>query len=250
MPGTLAGADGVLVVVILALLLQRRWDRRRLRGFVFDIDRTRLDPHEVILDVARRCYALPFRRDPVFCSRVFGPLGATPSAVIQFGGCCSDRSRLLILALAELGIRAYQVTLYHRNGHAQHCLVEARLGGERLIVDPSYGFYYADSGGGSMGLRDLQRGRQPIYVPLLDGDACGYPKNSYYEFDFLASKTANWTKTATRRIVYRALRGLGGSAVDRLEVPAILEWPQHLFIVIATGCLVVLHVATALVIAP
>jgi len=249
MPSPLVPADLALTLVMLVLLLQRRWDRRRLRDFISDVDRTRLTPHQIILEVAKRCYMLPFRKDPVFCSRLFGPLGATPSAVIQLGGCCSDRSRLLILALAELQIRAYQVTLYHRAGHAQHCLVEVYLGDERLIVDPSYGFYYADPHGGSMSLKDLQLGKQPLYVPLLDGETCGYPANAYYDFDFRASKTANWTKTRARRIAYRALRSLSGGAVDRLEVPALLEWPQHLFIAIAAPCMTAVNAAAALLVA-
>jgi hypothetical protein len=246
MLSTLDGADIVALFLMLGLMVQRRRDRERLRRFVGDLAASRWSRRRVILEVARRCYALPFQRDPVFCSRIFGPLGATPSAVIQLGGCCSDRSRLLILALAELDIRAYQITLYHHEGHAQHCLVEAYLQDERLIVDPSYGFFYTDAHGGSLSLEDLQAGKRPIYVPLRAGETCGYPANPYYDFDFEASKTANWTKTVARRLLYRALRSVRGSAADRLEVPAALEWPQHLVMVIAVGCLITIHLATAL----
>ncbi len=234
---------------MLVLVLQRRQDLRQLRDFVGDIDSTRLTPREVVVEVAKRCYLLPFRKDPAFYPRLFGSLGATPSAVIQFGGCCSDRSRLLILALAELKIRAYQITLYHRAGHAQHCLVEADLGAERFIADPSYGFYYADPSGRSISLTDLRLGKQPIYKPFPEGETCGYPTNAYYDFDFRASRTANWTKTRVRRLAYRVLRSLSGSAVDRLEVPALLEWPQHLFILIAAASAIAVHVAVALLVA-
>jgi hypothetical protein len=247
MPKTLACADVVLIVVTLGLLLQRCRDRRRLRRFVQDIDLSRLDTRQIVLAIARRCHALPFRRDPTFCPRLFGSLGATPSAVIRLGGCCSDRSRLLILALAELDIRAYQITLYHRAGHAQHCLVEVCLGDERLIVDPTYGLCYADADGAAMTLEALQRGRSPVYVPLMGGGACQYPRNAYYDFDFRTSKTANWTKSLARRLTYRGLRALGGGAVDRLEVPAVLEWPQHLAIAIATVGAAVVHIAMALI---
>ena len=246
MLSTLEAADIVVLFLVLGLMAQRRRDRRRLRWFVGDLAARRWSRRHVVLEVARRCYALPFRRNPVFCSPIFGPLGATPSAVIELGGCCSDRSRLLILALAELDIRAYQITLYHRAGHAQHCLVEAYLQDERLIVDPTYGFFYTDANGGSLSLQDLQAGKQPIYLALRASETCGYPANTYYDFDFRASKTANWTKSATRRVAYRALRRVWGSAADRLEVPAALEWPQHLFIVIAMGCLITMHLATAL----
>jgi hypothetical protein len=242
---SLVALDLGLVGLATVLLLQRRRDVRRLRQFVDDFHRSPR-AHELVLDVARRCFLLPYRGDPVFYPRLFGPLGATPSAVIRLGGCCSDRSRLLILALAELGIRAYQITLYHRAGHAQHCLVEACLGADNLIVDPSYGIYYVSSNGGAISLRDLQAGELPVSLPLANDRPCGYPANAYYDFDFRASKTANWTKTPARRIVYRTLHRLSAGAVDQLKVPALLEWPQHLFIAIVAACATVMNAAAML----
>jgi hypothetical protein len=241
----LVSVDLGLLGLTAVLLLQRRRDLRRLREFVEDLRRSPRSS-ALVLDVARQCFLLPYLRDPVFYPRLFGPLGATPSAVIRLGGCCSDRSRLLILALAELGIRAYQITLYHRAGHAQHCLVEACLGADTLIVDPSYGIYYVSSAGGPISLRDLQAGALPVYIPLMNDRACGYPTNAYYDFDFRTSKTANWTKTTSRRVVYRALRRLSRGAVDQLKVPALLEWPQHLFIAIAAACATVMNAAAIL----
>lgn len=238
----LAAFNVVLVVVSIALLVQRRRDLRRLRTFVHGA-RGRA-PHpiptnqkELLLDVARRCYRIPaIRKDASFCPPLFGPLGATPSAVLRFGDCCSGRARLLVLSLHELGIRAYQITLYHRAGHALHCLVEACLPDQRLIVDPTYGVHYAGPNGEPINLRDLRRGIAPKYVPLLDDRVCGYPSNDYYDFDFPASKTANWTKSRVRHITYALLHKLTGGGIDHLQVPAVLEWPQHLFIAIAILC--------------
>jgi hypothetical protein len=240
------GLNGAWMAVALALLLQRYLDRRRLRQFVEDLRHGPHDSRQIVLEVARRCFLLPFRRNPVFCPRIFDALGATPTAIIRFGGCCSDRSRLLILALAELGIRAYQITLYHRSGQAQHCLVEAQLDGQPLIVDPSYGISYTTAAEGPVGLRDLQRGQTPVYVPLVTDRVCGYPQNAYYDFDFRLSKTANWTKTRVRRIVYRVLYRVTGGSVDQMEVPALLEWPQHLFIALASTGATMLNTAAML----
>jgi len=241
---SLVALDVALVVVALGLLLQRRRDLRRLRAFVQALDPLPRDPREAVLCLAKRCYLLPLlSNDPTFCLPLFGPLGATPSAVIRLGGCCSGHARLFILALAELEIRAYQITLYHRDGNAQHCLVEACLDGGRLIVDPTYGIYYATANGDPIALRDLQAGSLPVFVPLISDRACGYPANSYYDFDFRASRTANWTKTVVRRIAYSALHRLTNGAVDRLEVPAVLEWPQRLLIAVGAACAAAVNAA-------
>ena len=59
-------------------------------------------------------------------------------------------------------------------------------------------------------------------MPLVNDRPCGYPANAYYDFDFRASKkTANWTKTPARRIVYRTLHRLSPGGVDQLKVPAL-----------------------------
>lgn len=227
----------VLVTISLALLMQRRRDLGRLRAFVDSTRQVHGSQKELLLAVARRCYQIPVvRKDASFCPSLFGPLGATPSAVLRFGDCCSGRARLLILALHELGIRAYQITLYHRAGHAQHCLVEACLHGRRLIVDPFYGVYYEGPNGDPISLTELQKGTPPKYVPLLDDRVCGYPADDYYDFDFRLSKTANWTKSRLRNFAYALLHKLTGGGIDHLEVPAVLEWPQHLFIALALLC--------------
>jgi hypothetical protein len=196
-----------------------------------------------VFRIARQIFDLPYSVDPVWISRILKPLGATPGAVIASGGCCSGKARLLILCLAERGIRAYQITLYHQAGHAQHCLVEAQINEERLLVDPSYGIYLADKQGLAVSLRDLQRGILPVQVPLSPGLTCGYPNNRYHAFDYALSKTANWTHSITRRTVYWVLRQVSRGSVDRMAVPAWLEWPQNIAIVVGTLVLSVLAAA-------
>jgi hypothetical protein len=245
--GLLAALDLVLIAVALGLLVQRRRDLGRLREFVREVYRSRATVKELVLSFTRGVHLIPdVRTDASFCPRLFGPLGATPSAVLHLGDCCSGRSRLLILALHEIGIRAYQITLYHRAGHAQHCLVEACFGGQSLIVDPSYGVYYEGPRREPISLRDLQMGIPPTCIPLVDDRPCGYPSNDYYDFDFRASKTANWTKSRLRRVTYLVLRTVTNGAVDRLQIPAFLEWPQHLFIVIAAIVAIVVNGAAIL----
>jgi hypothetical protein len=169
------------------------------------------------------------------------PLGATPSAIIRHGGCCSGSSRLYILTLGALGIPSNQITVYHRSGRAQHCLVEVHLADEVLIADPCYGVFYTDAVGRTLGLEDLQSGTQVECRPAPGAIKPGYPANNYYDFDYKITKTANWTKSWQRRLAYWLLLGITNGSVDRLRVPPLLEWPQALLALALGGVLVIAH---------
>ena len=238
--------DLTAIVVCLALLVDRRSDERRLKAFVRSVTPCPPEKRAAALWLAAACYSLPGDTDPVFFSTLFASLGSSPAAVIERGGCCTGRSRLLILALAELKISAFQITLYHRAGHAQHCLVQASIDGEPLVLDPSYGISYSSPEGAPVGLRELQKGIPPRHELLPGVASGGYPVNCYYEFDYTRSRTANWTCSQVRRFTYRALQLLGAHWIDSFAVPPSLEWPQHLFIALALGGVAVMHLCVAL----
>jgi hypothetical protein len=224
--------DGAILVMCVLLLFQKRADRMVLCSFIRSTYPLPDTDRERVFHLARKVFMLPAKADPIPWPGLFKTLGARASAVIQSGGCCAGKGRLLILLLAELDIHAYQIGLYHRNGQAQHCLVEVCLKSERLIVDPTYGIYYETTKGEPITLRELQGGIIPRHVPLLQDRICGYPNNSYYDFCYKASKTLNWTKSLARRVAYRVLNTTG-LAIDHLVIPASLEWQQHLLIILA-----------------
>ena len=210
-------------------------ERQRLRRFVQSFGLLPADPRRLALEVAGRLFTRPHcDSDPPYLVNVLAPLGATASALIERGGCCSGISRLYILCLSQLDIRAHQITLYHRTGRAQHCLVEVRLPDGPLIADPVYGFYFTDERGGPIDLDRLQTGATPRFAALPHSDRTAYPPYEYYEFVFTNSKTVNWTKSWCRRQAYRVLTAVTRGGIDRLRVPAILEWPQVLLGTILT----------------
>ncbi len=170
--------------------------------------------------------------DRPYFSALFAPIGASPVAVLQRGGCCSGLSRLYILCLDALGIRAAQLTLYHRSGEARHCLVELVVGKQRMLVDPLYGFQFRDFLGNPIGLDDLRAGSVPRFIPLPYSTAAAYPGNPYYDFEYRNSKTANRTKSTARRSVDRTLKLASGESVDRRRLPPRFEWPQ---VILAAG---------------
>jgi hypothetical protein len=235
-------ADLAFGVLVGALSTHVVLERRRLRQFVSGLGNLPANPRDLALEVAGHLFTRRHNSDdPPYVLKLFAPLGASPGLLIQRGGCCSGISRLYILALSQLGIPAHQITLYHRTGCAQHCLVEVRLPDGPLIADPLYGLYYTGRTGRAIGLDDLQRGTKPVFLPLPHSDRQGYPGNDYYDFDFTLSKTANWTKTCFRVLTYRFLRFVTGGSVDRLRVPVLFEWPQTLLAILAAMLLAAFH---------
>ncbi|MEO8449055.1 MAG: hypothetical protein ABI647_04650 [Gemmatimonadota bacterium] len=228
---------------VAALALHWLVERRRLRRFVRALDLPARPVQRVLWLAAYLSNRPHVPDDPAYLSRVFRPLGATPGSLIRDGGCCSGTSRLFILCLAELGIRAHQITLYHRGGRAQHCLVEAYPGDVPLIADPVYGVYFTDTNGRLLSLEDLQAGASVACLPLANSTARGYPAHNYYDFDYALTQTANWTKSWPRRRAYTMLRALSGRRIDRLRLPDLLEWPQVLLASLIVLFAVVLEIA-------
>lgn len=240
----IALAFGLLAIV--GLLRQRQIERSRLVQFVDSLDIPADRGRRAVFHVASKIFDLPdSRHDPVWISRLLEPFGASPGAIIELGGCCSGKSRLLIVCLSELGIRSHQVTLYHKHGHAQHCLVEVHLSSERFILDPTYGIYLGDGASRGLSLIDLQRGAIPNHIPFTSRPDWGYPDDGddYYDFDYAATKTANWTCSAARRVAYSLLYKLSWGAIDRLMVPAWFEWPQNIGISVITVLLSIVAIA-------
>ena len=219
----------LLLGAIVALLVHWYFQRRTLRQIITGRFGAASDQLTTVRGFAGWIHAqVPRGKDPVFISSVFEPFGATPTAVLRSGGCCSGLARLYILGLDALGIKASQITLYHVSGCAQHCAVEVMLGDNYMIVDPQYGLYYTDGDGAPLGLEGLQACRPPKLNTLPLSDATAYPPYPYYHFNYENTKTANWTRSAPRRAAYRILHTVSGGRIDRCRLPVILEWPQIL----------------------
>jgi hypothetical protein len=221
----------------ISILFAHCWSEKIiLRAFVHS-SRASESIFAAVLDLAGRVYVQVLRsNDPPFIPiAALDILGGTPVSILRRGGCCSGVTRLYITGLSMLGIKAAQVTLYHADGTARHALAEVSLGEKRVLVDPTYGFYYVDLHGKQIGLDEVRQGVKPEYRrlphsqhrrPRGDRTDESYPANDYYNFDFLRTKTANWTKTWPRRSAYRVLRVLTASRVDILRQPLWMEWPQ------------------------
>lgn len=233
-PALIFGLAGLTTI---SILLAHYWSEKKiLSAFVH----SSLPPSEstfaTALDLAGLIHAqVPRANDPRFIPiAALDFLGGTPVSILRRGGCCSGLSRLYITGLGTLGIKAAQVTLYHVAGLSLHALVEVSLGEQHVVVDPTYGFYYVDSRGGHISLDALRRGVKPQYRRLPQSSDENYPANDYYNWDFLCTKTANWTKTWIRRSAYRILKVLTVGRIDILRQSLWMEWPQIIVAVAVT----------------
>ncbi len=233
------------VLTAVSLLSAHQLARRRLYRFTRHEVREHSGEDAAMLLAVRLNAIVKAGDDPYFVAPPLRFLGAAPGAVLKHGGCCSGMHRLYITALDTIGIPASQITLYHRNGMAQHCLAEVIIGGKPVIVDACYGVVYRTARGHPIGLEDLQRGAIPCFVPLGNGCGCGYPDNDYYNFNFRLTRTANWTKSRPRRAAYWLLNQLTSGGVDRLRLPALLEWPHILTLLMVLPLFVAMCVARA-----
>jgi hypothetical protein len=238
--------------VILALIAHYSIERHIIRKYAAGIahEYAGLDPFNTALAICsavlRRTHHLADDRSFVGLP-LFRSLGSTPVGVIRHGGCCSGKSRLVVVALNSLGISAAQATLYHASGRAQHCLVEVNCHGGPILMDPMYGLYFVDGHGGPVGIAALRGGTQPV-LKAIPGSVCAsYPDNDYYNFDLHRTGTANWTKSPARRLAYRLASCVAPGRIDQVRQPACLEWPQLLIawplLVVLLAVHVVAHVS-------
>jgi hypothetical protein len=239
--------NAIIGSAALALVIHFLVEQQRVRRFVRGMNITAAGDRSlrVATEITGRVYSdvTSCSDDKSFISlSLLNSLGATPVGVLRAGGCCSGKSRLAIVALDSMQIPAGQLTLYHADGHAQHCLIEASCREGRAIIDPTYGLLFVGENGHAMGLPELRAGARPGFRSLPGSTMTNYPGKSYYDFDYPNTRTANWTKSWKRRCAYRALCFLTGGRIDSMWQPVLLEWPQLVLAIALMSVLLVIDV--------
>ena len=185
--------------------------------------------------------------------RYFGlsSLGPTPIDVLEAGGDCADKSRLLSSMLRSIGIESSLAMLYPcPDCDPEHTVVIAKSEGGWIVADPVYNLMFPEVGGGYITVGRLmasdevltQRLRQ-LKVDRGPGDKINYYEDSLLHYRYLT--TINWNKNMASRLVAGTLRHLGHDprTVPRpqpLEDPKYaLEWLCALLalVLLSTGAL-------------
>lgn len=133
-------------------------------------------------------------------------LGPTPMQVLQSGGQCEDRSRLLAVLLHELDIPSTLLVLQAcANCRPVHTVVVARIQGDRFVLDAN-------------------RNAIMLWGAIPDS----YDYGPQY---FANARTINWERN---RALHWAGRAIAATGVDPYMVsrPIVLEDPKRLLFVV------------------
>ena len=163
-------------------------------------------------------------------------LGPTPVQVLQSGGDCSDKSRLLSAMLYQVGISSGLVMIYPcANCSPIHTVVEAEYEKGRMIVDPIWNIDYPAADGHYYGARELARtslGRERLRrlkaESIPSAKIIAMPET---EATFDYARSINWNKNAALRAGAAALRSIGVDPALMLR-PRILEDPELMIAVV------------------
>ncbi len=165
---------------------------------------------------------------------VWPRLRATPMQVLDGGGDCADKSRLLTAMLREIGIDSTMVMCFDsRTGSPTHTVVEAKIASDAyMVVDPVYRLWFPKAGnGGYHDLLDL-RADSIILERRLDELLVDAPRRSRLRSyqpssaSYVHATSINWNRNFITRSIGRFIRWRIGDGVYRLPRPPVLEEPK------------------------
>lgn len=177
---------------------------------------------------------------------MFKSLGPTPVQVLESGGDCSDKSRLLSALLKRQGVDSTLVMLYECEGcEPTHTVVEARYDKGRMAADPVYDVVFPAENGKFYGVEDLRADPSKLTARLdeLEAERTLADKIAAYKRDIESyswPKTINWDKNVILQKM-AALIEMGGTDPFLVMRPYFLEDPKlflmylSLFLGITTG---------------
>ena len=166
-------------------------------------------------------------------SFLFRDLGPTPIQVLESGGDCSDKSRLLSALLKRAGMDSTLVMLYACEGcEPTHTVVEAEYEGGRMVADPVYNLVFPKKNENYYGVKDLQQ-NPSLLTSRLNELSDKYGPTSKIAYYKRATESYSWPKTINWE-KYRALQALAtvikkaGYEPNLISRPRFLEDPKLL----------------------
>lgn len=225
-----------------------------LSGLMDRIAPRSLPPSEQAIKVVESLKALPaIGNDSYFLLPIFSVLRPIPRQVLEQGGDCGDRSRLVVRMLRLHGIEASKWALYTREMKSVHAVVELEAETGKMVADPLYGLWFPRPDGGYYDIKELRQSpsilQGRVQTLLREGvrpgssDLKSYPIDEYtYQY----AKSINWEKWVVTWPLYKALSVIMGPSVDDLQRPAFVEAPQIMVVIMAAvlqGCLIIIYFA-------
>jgi hypothetical protein len=221
-----------------------------------------LPPSEQAIKVVESLKILPVKDfsalqhdNRYFLLPIFSFLRPMPRQVMEQGGDCADRSRLVIRMLRLHGIGASKWALYTKEMKSVHAVVELEAEAGKMVADPLYGLWFPRPDGGYYDIKELRQSpsilQGRIQTLLPEGVRSGFSNLKSYpidEYTYQYAKSINWEKWAVTWPLYKALSIIMGPSIDNLQRPAFVEAPQLMVVIMAAvlqGCLLAFHMLVA-----
>lgn len=173
---------------------------------------------------------------------LWSKLGPTPIDVLERGGDCADKSRLLSAMLREIDIPSTLAMCFDAHGLPTHVVVEARLAdGRRMVLDPIWDLHFPKAEPGQhYGLLDLRRDPEILFRRLEVVTAEAPPDAKIRRYNraqdvYDRVTTINWDKNALLRWIGDRLAGDAPGDVYGIPRPTVLEEPKLFFAVFGAG---------------
>lgn len=212
-----------------------------LSGLMDRIAPRSLPPSEQAIKVVESLKPLPeIDNSSYFLLPIFRVLRPMPRQVLEQGGDCGDRSRLVIRMLLLHGIGASKWALYTKGMKSVHAVVELQAENGKMVADPLYGLWFPSPSGGYYSIRELRQSpnilSDRIQSLVEQGKRPGTSDLRKYpveEYSYTYAKTINWEKWVVTWPLYKALGVIMGPGVDDLQRPMFVEAPQIMVMMIA-----------------
>ncbi|MFA5984832.1 MAG: hypothetical protein WC782_12520 [Methylococcaceae bacterium] len=179
------------------------------------------------------------------------PLGPTPMQVLENGGDCADKSRLLMAMLDAINLDSTLVMLYSAEGQPTHTVVEARTKQYQAVADPVYDLVFPKADQGYFSLAELRNdpailnNRLDALITLQGANA----KIAYYKREnetYQYATTLNWQKNKLLTAIAKQLESKGIEPKN-VRRPHFLDDPK-LFMAMTAFVLCLLFAFFALII--
>jgi len=167
-------------------------------------------------------------------------LGATPTSVLERGGNCQDKSKLLVVLLRELNIASSLAMLYQCQGcKPWHTVVFAETRDGWTIADPAFNMTFPDRPGGFHTIEELRAERALLERRLAELRAERGPADPINDYKsdvdhHALMTTVNWDKNALTRGAAGLIRAAGAEPWSTPR-PIFLDDPKLFFTLFGFG---------------
>ncbi|HJX28668.1 MAG TPA: transglutaminase-like domain-containing protein [Thermoanaerobaculia bacterium] len=167
-------------------------------------------------------------------------LDATPIQILEDGGNCEDKSKLLTAILRELDVASSLAMLSRCEGcRLTHTVAIVRTRTGWTIADPAFGMTFPDHQGGFHTIQALRADPSLLQGRLAELRALRGPADVINNYKLATDHhahltTVNWNKNALTRLVAASIRAAGAEPWSTPR-PLFLDDPKQFFALFGFG---------------